>query len=215
MNLLPIYSVPLWQTQYVQLEEHKEDFLKEVKKYKEENPSTEINTSSVYGYQSPDTLQKVEGLRPLFEFICTMAAKALTDLEFNDHAIVLTSAWLSVNDTPQCMNCEQVNHGVLSGVFYLKAPQGSGKLVIKNPGINRLWGGCHIASQKNQFTGESIRFEPIEGNLLIFPSYISQFVEPNDHDEERISISFNIGVVPRDEGESVNERAFTLRDEVA
>ena len=34
MNLLPIYSVPLWQTQYAQLEEHKEDFLKEVKKYK-------------------------------------------------------------------------------------------------------------------------------------------------------------------------------------
>ena len=197
MNLMPIYSTPLWQSEYPEFDEHKELFLTAAKKFKEQNPSEEKSRSNIAGYHSPSTLQVVEELRPLYEYICQMAYKAVADLDFIDCDIAVTEAWLNVNDSRQCMNTEHIHGEVFSGVFYLHTPQGSGKLSIVNPGINRMWKGCELVSQKNQFTGESIRIEPIEGNIILFPSYIPHSVETNDHDEERISISFNLIALPK------------------
>ena len=192
MNLMPIYSTPMWQSDYPEFDEHQEIFLSAVKKYKEHNPTKEIPKSNVAGYQSPETLHRVEELRPLFEYICQMSFKAAEDLDFVECDVALTSAWLNVNDSRQCMNSEHVHGDVLTGVFYLKAPEGSGKLCLVNPGINRMWSGGLLTSQKNQYTGERR-----EGNIMIFPSYLPHSVETNDHDEERISISFNIIVLPK------------------
>ena len=193
MNLMPIYSTPLWQSEYPNFEEEKETIFKALEEYRNQTPTKETPRSNIAGYQSPSTLQNsVEELRPLFEYICQMAYKAIADLDFIDCDIAMTEAWLNVNDSRQCMNSEHVHGDVFSGVFYLKAPEGSGKLSIVNPGINRMWDGCKLVSQKNQFTGESIRIEPVEGNIILFPSYIPHSVETNNHDEERISISFNI-----------------------
>jgi len=197
MNLMPIYSTPLWQSEYPDFEEEKETLLKTLKEFKEQTPTKETPRSNIAGYQSPSTLQQLEELRPVFEYICQMAFKASADLDFVECDIALTEAWLNVNDSRQCMNSEHVHGEVFSGVFYLQAPDGSGKLTISNPGINRMWDGCGLVSQKNQFTGECIRIEPVEGNIILFPSYIPHSVETNDHDEERISISFNIIALPK------------------
>lgn len=197
MNLLSIYSVPLWQSEYPEFKEYKEIFLNVIRTYKEKNSTKETPRSNVSGYQSPSTLQLVEELRPLFEYICQMGFKAVADLDFIDCDIALTEAWLNINDSRQCMNNEHVHGEVFSGVFYLQAPDESGKLVVQNPGINKMWDGCKLAEQKNEFTGESIKIEPIEGNIILFPSYLPHSVETNNHDEERISISFNLIALPK------------------
>ena len=198
MNLMPIYSTPLWQSEYPNFEEEKETIFKALEEYRNQTPTKETPRSNIAGYQSPSTLQtSVDELRPVFEYICQMAYKAIADLDFIDCDIAITEAWLNVNDSRQCMNGEHVHGDVFSGVFYVQAPEGSGKLAIVNPGINRMWKGCELVSQKNQFTGECIRIEPIEGNIILFPSYIPHSVETNDHDEERISISFNIIALPK------------------
>ena len=197
MNLMPIYSVPFWQSEYPEFEEHKEIFLSAIRIYKEQNPTKEIPRSNIAGYQSPNTLQGVAELRPLFEYICQMGFKAVADLDFIDCDIALTEAWLNINDSRQCMNSEHVHGEVFSGVFYLKAPKESGKLSIQNPAINKMWKGCSLTSQKDQFTAESIRIEPEEGNIILFPSYLPHSVETNNHDDERISISFNLIALPK------------------
>lgn len=195
MNLMPIYSIPLWQSEYPEFDEHQEIFLSTVKEYKEQNPS--IQKSNIAGYHSPETLQGVEELIPLFEHICQLGFKAVADLNFVDCDIAITSAWLNINDTRQCMNNEHVHGDVFSGVFYLKAPEESGKLNIRNIGINRMWSGSKLTSSKNEFTAESIHIEPVEGNIILFPSYLPHSVETNNHDEERISISFNLIALPK------------------
>lgn len=195
MNLIPIYSTPLWQSEYPDYEDEKEVILTALKKYKKETPNQE--KSNICGYRSLDNLYAVEELNSLFEYVCQLAYKAVSDLEFIDCDIALTGAWLNVNDSRQCMNSEHIHEGVFSGVFYINAPEGSGKLVLQNPGINRMWSGSKLTGQKNQFTGESIRIEPVEGNILLFPSYLPHYVETNNHDEERISISFNVIALPK------------------
>jgi uncharacterized protein (TIGR02466 family) len=192
---MPIYSTPLWQSDYPEFEEHKDIFLKSVREYRDQNPS--IQRSNISGYHSPETLQTVPELRPLFEYICKIAFKACADLDFIDCDIAITSAWLNINNSRQCMNSEHIHGEVFSGVFYLSAPEESGKLVIQNPGMNRMWKGSFLTSEKNRFTGECIRIDPVEGNIILFPSYIPHSVETNNHDEERISISFNMIAVPK------------------
>jgi len=194
MDLMPIYSIPIWKSEYPEFEEHKEFFLNTIREYKEQNPTT--RRSNIAGYQSPITLQKVEELRPLFEYICQMGFKAASDLDFVECDIAITGAWLNVNDSRQCMNSEHVHDRMFSGVFYLQVPEGSGRLVVQNPGINRMWDGCQMTSNKNQYTAEISNIEPVEGDILFFPSYLPHSVETNNHDEERISISFNVITIP-------------------
>ena len=191
MNLVPIYSVPLWQTEFPDFDENKDGFLSAIEEYLKQNQESVI-TSNVSGYQSPRTLQGVEEFRPLFEYICQLGFKACSDLDFVDCDIALTSAWVNINDTRQCMISEHVNDDVFSGVFYLSAPEGSGKLNISNPGINRMWKGKDVVGRKNEFTGESIKIEPEEGNIILYPSYLPISVETNDHDEDTVIISFNL-----------------------
>jgi uncharacterized protein (TIGR02466 family) len=180
---------------YPDFEDQKETFLTCVRDFKNKNPQGE-HKSNVNAYHSPETLQGEEELRPLFQYICEMAIQAVIDLNFVENNIFLTHAWVNFNDNRQCMNSEHIHGEVLSGVFYLKAPPESGKLVLSNSGLNRLWGGISLVKEKNQFTGEMMRIEPEEGSIILFPSYLPHSVETNNHNDERISISFNLMVLP-------------------
>jgi uncharacterized protein (TIGR02466 family) len=191
MNLMPIYSTPIWQTEYPEFEKEQEIILDACKRYRQENPSSD-RKSNVGGYQSPKFLHAKEELVPLFNYISAIANQAAEDLNFVERDIFITSSWVNYNDTRQSMNSQHVHGDVFSGVFYLKVPENSGRLSIINPGINLMWMGCNLTSEKNQFTAESVKIEPEEGQILLWPSYLPHSVETNDHDEERISISFSL-----------------------
>jgi uncharacterized protein (TIGR02466 family) len=195
MTVLPIYSTPFWSSELPDFDEQKEAFLQAVRAFKENNPS--VAKSNIAGYHSPDTLQGVPELRPLLEFICSMALQAVEDLNFIECDVFLTSAWVNFNNTRQAMNNEHIHDQTFSGVFYLSAPPESGRLVVFNPGLNRLWSGCGLTQSKNEFTGDMLRIEPQEGNILMWPAYLPHSVETNNHDEERISISFNLIALPK------------------
>ena len=51
----------------------------------------------------------------------------------------------------------------------------------------------HPNEMVNFYLGsDSASINPQEGLLVLFPSYIEHFVEPNQSSEDRISISFNL-----------------------
>ena len=134
MNLMPIYSTPLWQSELSEFEDLKADFISAAKEFRKDNPTSD-SKSNVFGYQSAPTLQQSQVFAPLYEYVCQMAFKACADLDFDDVDIAITGAWLNVNDSRQCMNHDHIHGDVFSGVFYISAPEGSGKLVITNPSI--------------------------------------------------------------------------------
>jgi len=196
MNLLTIYSTAIWQAEYSEFENEKEMILDVCKRYRQENPHS-FQVSGVGGYQSPKLLHLNEELRSVFNYITLLSNIAAENLNFVERELFITNSWVNYNDSRQAMNSEHVHGDVFSGVFYLKVPEGSGKLCISNPGINRMWMGCDLVKEKNQFCAESIKIIPEEGKILLWPSYLPHSVETNDHDEERISISFNIIALPK------------------
>lgn len=54
-----------------------------------------------------------------------------------------------------------------------------------------MWDGLKITKGANPYTSEASFVPPMEAHLLIWPSYLEHSVGTNNHDEERISISFN------------------------
>jgi uncharacterized protein (TIGR02466 family) len=197
MNVIQIFSTPFWESEFSNFSTHKESFLKCVEKFKENNPES-VSKTSVNGYQSPITLTTEPEMSPLLEHVAQIAMKAMLDLQFVDCDVYITAAWANFNKGRNEFNREHVHTDTFSGVFYLQVPEKSGKLNIRNPGINPLWQGSMLFDKKNKFNAESLFLEPVEGHVFLWPSYLSHSVEPNNHDETRISVSFNVICIPKE-----------------
>lgn len=76
----------------------------------------------------------------------------------------------------------------LSGVFYLKVPAQSGNICFRDPRP------AAINSTTNRIfnQGDSENFVPYERQLILFPSFLEHFVMPNESQEDRISVSFDL-----------------------
>jgi uncharacterized protein (TIGR02466 family) len=115
-------------------------------------------------------------------------------LSFQDEPIKKFNyvSWVNVNG-PGSYN-ERHSHDphsgtFLSGVFYVKCPEGSGRIRFYDP-------RPHIqsaADMKYYNRSDTYHwFPPIPNTMIMFPSWLEHDVEINRSTEERISISFNI-----------------------
>jgi uncharacterized protein (TIGR02466 family) len=198
MNIVQIYSTPIWEASLPDFQDHRENFIQAVRDFKDLHPEG-VNKSNIGGsYQSPMTLTKEPIMAPLFEFISQMGMKAAFDMQFVNCDTYITAAWVNFNDTRSAVQYDHIHQDTFSGVFYLKIPENSGKLILTNPGLNPLWQGAMLSEQKNKFTADRLKIEPVEGHIFIWPSYLPHGVEPNNHDDERISIAFNIICIPKE-----------------
>jgi len=197
MNIIQVFSTPIWNSEFPDFQNQKQAFLDCVAEYRKNNPNSG-SRSNISGYESPMKLTNEPAFAPLFEFVAQMGMKANFDNQFVDCDVYITSAWANINDNRAAHNHEHVHNDTYSGVFYLQVPEKSGKISFTNPGLNKLWQGTMLSESKNKFTAEHLKFEPKEGQIYIWPSYLPHSVLPNDHDDARISISFNIICIPKE-----------------
>ena len=198
MNIIQVFSTPIWDSDFPDFQNQKQTFLDAVSEFRQQNPEG-IFKSNIVGYQSPMNLTNEPRLSPLFEYVVQMGVKANLDNQFVDCDVYLTSAWVNFNDCRAAHNHEHIHTDTYSGVFYLQVPEKSGKISFTNPGLNKLWQGTMLCRTKNKFTAEHLKFEPKEGHIYIWPAYLPHSVMPNDHDETRVSISFNVICIPKDQ----------------
>ena len=83
---------------------------------------------------------------------------------------------------------------LLSGVYYIKVPENSGRIRFYDP---RLISLMNPPDYEYYHDSQLYNFiEPQEDMILFFPSWLEHDVEVNQSNEERISIGFNIFVKP-------------------
>ena len=198
MNIIQIYSTPIWEAPLPEFNNFYESFITEVRSFREMNPDGVLKSNLGGAYQSPMNLTTSPLLSPLFEQVVQMAQKAMFDMQFVDCDTYVSAAWVNFNDSRSAIQYEHTHQDTFSGVFYLKVPKGSGRLIISNPGLNPLWQGVMLKDHNNKFNSDKMLLEPNEGQIYLWPSYLPHSVEPNDHDDERISISFNVICVPKE-----------------
>lgn len=98
------------------------------------------------------------------------------------------NAWANVHDRGAYNRDHAHGQALLSGCFYLTAPAGSGALVFNDPRIGATL-SPFIDEEIN--SGHTVMFKPVEGRLVLFPSWLSHHVEAHDSDEPRTAICLN------------------------
>lgn len=101
------------------------------------------------------------------------------------------NSWFNVY---QSENFQEPHHHsypcVYSAVFFLSAPEGSGKIVFQSP-FTQYVNESKIEHGENYLTNSYVYFTPEENKLLIFKSNLVHYVLPGNNKEDRISLAFN------------------------
>ena len=118
--------------------------------------------------------------------------KEIYDNEHIDRHAILGNMWANINP-PGGMNQPHIHpNSLFSGVYYVKSQPKAGRLKIYDP---RPGVQLTMPTRKSGDPGRDMwrdaNIEPIEGRIVMFPSWLWHAVEPNDSNELRISVSFN------------------------
>lgn len=187
------FSISIYQDTFPDWEQQHPQLIKSV--LDREAVEQSVRRSNQGGYQTQPNLGNDELFRPLLTFIAESCDSILTSYNIRYDSIQLEAAWANINRGQGSHNQMHIHDGILSGVYYLQAPEGSGKLNLLNPGMTVLWQGHLQSQQHNQHTAEAAHIVPKAGELFLWPSYVPHSVDCNaDLDCERISISFNVNV---------------------
>tara|TARA_B100001250_G_scaffold168917_1_gene145520 strand:+ start:262 stop:864 length:603 start_codon:yes stop_codon:yes gene_type:complete len=85
----------------------------------------------------------------------------------------------------------------LSGLFWVNVPEHSGDIIFTNPIAYSNFGLNEALSEgfkKSTNFYSSYSIKPLEGNIILFPSFLMHEISDNNNVKDRINISFNIMV---------------------
>lgn len=111
--------------------------------------------------------------------------------EFINHIpkLNIKELWINLSKKDSFQEVHRHPNSDFSGVIYIQSNKDSGNLNLVNPmetEINLL--------PKTKTYSDLYLIPPLEGLLVIFPSWLSHYVSKNKSPQNRISISFNIKI---------------------
>jgi uncharacterized protein (TIGR02466 family) len=135
-------------------------------------------------------------LSPLFEQVKFITANVVHDLrlDIEGYQPSIINYWYNINNKNNYNRPHIHPKSSLSGVVYLKMPKNNGgNIYFERDSDGALW--TFPASEQNipERTQVSM-LAPHELEFVVFPSYLRHGVDPNQTDEDRISMAINIGL---------------------
>ena len=104
-----------------------------------------------------------------------------------DYALISTS-WFNTLGQSGTVKAHRHERSVISGAYYPYAEEGSSPLMLESPLQSLRMNDCLI--KPTNFNRYDMDVPVYQGLLVIFPSWLKHYVEPNDS-KKRYVISFN------------------------
>ncbi len=142
-------------------------------------------------WQSPTDLYMRGPFAGLTEAIVAASKGVLDFLQYKYENFYITDCWANTHGKGGTNHLHKHPNNLLSGVYYVQVPPGSGDIVFVDP---RPQSGIIIPAvrERTPFNSFKQRITPEAGKLLMFHSWFEHEVEPNKSEVERVSIAFNI-----------------------
>ena len=178
-KLIALFPTTLLVTKY------EDDFKKEFKYIRE----LEYADQQITGvFRSKDSyLMKHPELSKLKEFFLEGLDKYASSILGTDKKLSITQAWVQRNVYQSFTHDHSHANSIVSGVFYFRNEKHAGISFNKST-IDRIV----LPKVKNhRLNSEAWHFEPLSGELILFPSQTRHSVTPNVKKESRYSLSFN------------------------
>lgn len=147
------------------------------------------------GWQSPSDFYFDDSFSEFSNYIVQNSLMALThyNLEFK-----LNNMWININRKGDYNSIHNHPLSLISGVLWIKTPENCGSLIFQSPYSftqHLLLQNVDSEIVKKQNYCSEYTFNPKEGTMVLFPSDLLHGVEPNESDEDRISIAFNLNCI--------------------
>jgi uncharacterized protein (TIGR02466 family) len=142
-------------------------------------------------WQSPSDLHARPGFEALDRYFLAAARSVLKFLKCTYDDCYITDCWANINRKGHAHTMHTHPNNFLSGVYYVKTPARSGRIVFGDPrpAASAI---TPTLAENTRFNSNEMSFEPEDGKLILFNSWLPHFVELNRSEEERISIAFNV-----------------------
>ena len=150
-----------------------------------------VQKTNVNGWHSETEMHKKPEYKPLVDELFKMVHQLFNE-EFLDKQAVLGNMWANINYQGGYNKPHVHPNALFSGVYYVKTPPNCGRLICQDPrpGIQT----CMPTRKKVEipkYLWRDVHLQPQENRAIIFPAWLWHSVEPNQSNENRISISFN------------------------
>ena len=151
-----------------------------------------IRRTNMIGWHSTTDMHKIPVFKTLVDELFKMQMEIYRE-ELLTREPIIGNMWANINP-PGGYNRPHIHpNSHFSGVYYIKAPQNSGEIVFNDPRS-----GAHMIMPERvkdikppSHLWREVRVIPLEGRMLMFPSWLWHCVEPNESNDIRISVSFN------------------------
>ena len=156
-----------------------------------------IKTSNYGGWHSEYLNPSDEALQSLLGIVLTKCNGIKKEFGFKETKTVeLANYWININRKNNFNLPHLHTESFLSAVYYVKLPKKSGKIMFKNPIVAHQY-TIHkdTIDEYTHFNAGEWSVQPEEGQLLIFPSWLEHYVQPNESDDYRVSIAFNTKLI--------------------
>ena len=160
--------------------------------------SAGVECSNIGGWQSQDVYHQGDNIirSTVLKTIQPYFKKILR----NGGEVELANMWLNINKKGDYNSTHNHPRSHLSGVLWIKTPNHSGHFEMQSPHAFEC--GHEIGAYNDTFQEKTGSYDyyyllPTEGNIVIFPSYLNHKVKPNESDEDRISVAFNLWSIVR------------------
>ena len=150
-----------------------------------------VTKTNVNGWHSETNMHEKSEYKPLVNELFRMAHQIFEE-EWLEREPFLGNMWANINPFGGYNKPHVHPNALFSGVYYVKTPPNCGRLIGQDPrpGIQT----CMPTRKKGQppkHLWRDVHLQPQENSAIIFPAWLWHSVEPNQSNENRISVSFN------------------------
>ena len=196
-NILSYFAHPIFRYKLQNYEDHNKELTKYIYQlYADDKEGVKKTNINGWHSKSFDFSNKESAAFKFFNETQAYVADVFKKYGwlYDHNKIVCNSMWSIINKKDN-FNIEHTHpNNYLSGSYYVKAPKDCGRFLATNPHtLNR--DKFPKQANRTEFNRNVAAINVAEGDLLIFPSYLPHFVEPNKSDEDRIVVSFNIDIL--------------------
>ena len=153
---------------------------------KEEDPGIHVSNKGGWHSKLIEYNTKTTPWKSIEEETVQFCQTAIEDAGLNI-AVKELYGWVNINNPGSYNNPHNHPKTDLSVVYYPKVPAGSGNLILARTDA-AVYGNLY----NNHPIGREFEIRPTEGHAYIFPAHLWHWVTPNQSEEDRISITFNV-----------------------
>ncbi len=143
------------------------------------------------GWQTEQDLHLHPEFADLARVILDAGEAALRSIEARHSGLSITGCWANINPPEARHRAHTHPNNFLSGVYYVKVPQGGNHISFTDPRVQRAVMQPRF-HKENVLNASVVTLEVSDGVMIMFPSWLQHDVRRNASHEERVSIAFNL-----------------------